>query len=93
MYVVMAQDDEALKRLSHVLSDPKRVDELAGEACLLTRQGRIVQLVQKNPADVEKEQNTERDRYTQPMKGVAAILGIMVLGIIGWVALQFKKKN
>ena len=91
LYVVMAQDDEAMKRFCNILGDPKRVDELTGEACLITRQGRVVSLVQKNPADVEKEQNLERDRYTEPMKGAALLLGGLVLCVVVWIVGQFRK--
>ena len=91
LYVVMAQDDEALKRFGNVISDPKRIDELAGEAVLLTKQGRVVSLIQRNPAELEKELNTERDRYTQPMKFSAAFLGLMVLGVLFWIVAQFRR--
>ncbi len=91
LYVVMAQDDEALKRFGNIISDPKRIDELAGEAVLITRQGRVVSLMQKNPAELERELNTERDRYTQPMKWSAGLLAFMVLGVLLWIVGQFRK--
>ncbi len=86
LYVVLASDEEAMKRAGNVLADPKRAEELTGEACLLTRQGRIVNLVPRNSSDVETEQTTEKDRYTPPMKGAASILilGVILMAVLIW---------
>ncbi len=91
LYVIMAADEEAMKRVANVLADPKRAEELTGEACLLTRQGRIVSLVPRNSTDVENEQTTEKDRYTPSMKGAAYILiaGVFFMAALIWR--QFRK--
>jgi len=91
LYVIMAQDNDALNMVSSILADPNKADTIGGQVCVITKDGRVIPLkIQglKNNPDITKELNT----YTPTM---LAMMSLFVVGLIAaaiWVGKQFIKK-
>ncbi|MDR3689672.1 MAG: cellulose biosynthesis cyclic di-GMP-binding regulatory protein BcsB [Fimbriimonas sp.] len=91
LYVIMAQDNDALNLVTHILSNPNTADEIGGQVSVVTKDGRVIPLkVQglKNNPDITKELNT----YTPMMLGIMCVFVVALLGVGVWVAKQFVKK-
>ena len=91
LYVIMAQDNDALNLVSNIMSDPNKADLISGQVCVITKDGRVIPLrVQglKNNPDLIKEQN----HYTKPMTIIAVIAVLVFLAVVVWVGKQFVKK-
>ncbi len=91
LYVVMAQDNDALNIVTSILSDPNKADTIGGQVCVITKDGRVIPLKvvgQKDNSEIIKEYN----HYTSTqMIIMGAIIVVCVVAVI-WVAKQFVKK-
>jgi len=91
LYVIMAEDNDALNMVSSILADPNKADTISGQVCVITKDGRVIPLKLqglKNNPDVQRELN----HYTPPM---LAMMGLFIVAFIGgviWVGKQFVKK-
>jgi len=91
LYVIMAQDNDALNMVSNILSDPNKADTIGGQVCVVTKDGRVIPLkIQglKDNSDITKELNT----YTPTMLAIMSLVVIAMIGAAVWVGKQFVKK-
>jgi len=91
LYVILAEDNDALNMVSQILSDPNKADTIGGQVCVITKDGRVIPLkiqgLKDNP-EITKELNT----YTPTMLAIMSLFIVALLGIGVWVAKQFVKK-
>ena len=91
LYVVMAEDNDALNMVASILSDPNKADTIAGQVCVITKDGRVIPLRLlglKNDPNITKTLDT----YTPQMLAIMSIIAGSLLGLAVWVGKQFIKK-
>jgi hypothetical protein len=91
LYVIMAQDNDALNMVANIMSDPNKADLISGQVCVVTKDGRVIPLrVQglKNNPDIPKELNHD----TKLMTIIKIVAVVAFLGVLVWVGKQFVKK-
>jgi hypothetical protein len=92
IYVILAQDNDAMNVVNKILGEPGRADQIGGQACVITKDGRIIPLKlqgQDQASEVKKIQQT----YTPQMKATMAIIVLILIAVCWWVGKQFVKKK
>jgi len=91
LYVIMAQDNDALNLASSILADPNKADTIGGQVCVITKDSRVIPLKLvglKENAEIIKELNT----YTPTMLAIMSLFVVALVGVAVWVGKQFVKK-
>lgn len=92
IYVILAQDNDAMNLVSRVLSDPTKADLVGGQCCVITKDGRVVPLKLQGE-DQSGEVKHIQQTYTAQMKVVMAIIVVGLIVAVYWVGKQFVKKK
>jgi hypothetical protein len=92
IYVLLAQDNDAMNVVAKVMDDPIKADLVGGQACIITKDGRIIPLKLQGQ-DTAKEIKAAERTYTPQMKYLMAIIVLALGGVVTWVGMQFKKKK
>jgi hypothetical protein len=93
-YVILASDDAALRRFTDFLATRKSTtDYISGEACLFTKEGKLVQIAVESSNDLANEMAREGERYTPGMLSVITLVILAFLVAVIWVARQFVKRK
>ncbi len=92
IYVVMAQDNDAMNLVGRILGDPVKADQIGGQACVVTKEGRIIPLkLQGN--EQKKEMQKAVQSYTPQMRIIMIVIVIALILLVVWVGKQFVKKK
>jgi hypothetical protein len=92
IYVLLAQDNDAMNSVARVLSETAKADLIGGQACVITKDGRVIPLKLQGQ-DIAKEIQVSKRSYTPVMTGMMTVIILFVCCIITWVASQFRKKK
>lgn len=92
IYVLLAQDNDAMNAVAKTIADPAKADQIGGQACVITKDGRIVPLKLQGQ-DIAKEIKTSSQTYTPQMRAVMFIIVLTVIAVIAWLLSQFRKKK
>jgi len=92
LYVIMAQDNDALNMVSKIMSDPNKADLVGGQVCVVTKDGRVIPLKLQGLND-QKGLEDAKNAYSPQM---LIIMGVLVVALLfGGVMLgkQFVKRK
>lgn len=92
IYVILAQDNDAMNMVTKILSDPVKADQVGGQACVITKQGRIIPLKLQGQ-DTAHEIQKAKQTYTPQMRGIMGFIVLVLLAVAYWVLKQFVKKK
>jgi len=92
IYVILAQDNDAMNIVAKILGDPTKADQIGGQACVITKDGRIIPLKLQGQ-DTASEVTKINQTYTPQMKATMAIIILVIIGGAWWIGKQFVKKK
>jgi len=92
IYVILAQDNDAMNVVAKVLGDPSKADQVGGQACVITKDGRIIPLKLQGQ-DTAHDIAVIKQTYTPQMKAIMLIIVLLLIGAFWWVGNQFRKKK
>lgn len=92
VYIILAQDNDAMNVVSKLLSDQTKADQIGGQACVITKDGRVIPLKLQGQ-DTAKEVKKIQQTYTPQMRWIMIALVVIVVGGLYWVGRQFVKKK
>lgn len=92
MYVLLGQDDAALRQFAQVLNNPEKSIQMTGEVVVVTRDGRVVSLSTVGQQQQRLEEAKEQERYTPFMNYAKGGLIGLVLAVILGIATSFRKR-
>ena len=92
IYVILAEDNDAMNLVAKILSDPVKADQVGGQACVITKQGRIIPLKLQGQ-DTAHEIQKAKQTYTPQMRAIMFFIVLVLIGVMYWVLKQFVKKK
>lgn len=80
LYVLLAENDAAMRKFANYLADPRKAVELSDEVAVMTGDGKMISISTVSDAAKRDSQTKEQDSYTKPMNWVS--IGLIVLLVI-----------